>query len=150
MKLNKAELLEGVSKYINDQLSELKQEVVSIQEEMGKETKSSAGDKFETAREMMNQERGRLEERIALLMDNLRAIEAMKDLGELSKIGFGALVKTDVALFLMGAALGKVEVRRQPIFILSLNSPIGKAFEGKEAGMELQFMNKSYNIISVD
>ena len=149
MELKKEDLLNRVSEYINKQMDELKQEVMSIQEEMGKETKSSAGDKFETAREMMNQERGRLEERMVLLRENSRAIEAMKELGELSKVGFGALVKTDAALFLMGAALGKVEVEQQSVFILSLNSPIGKAFEGKEAGEELQFMNKSYSIKSI-
>lgn len=146
----KEALLKYISVQIQEQIEELNREVISIQEEIGKETKSSAGDKFETAREMMNQERQRLEERMAILNDQRRAIELMKDQRASKEIDFGALVSTDRGDFLIGAAIGKVVFEERTVVVLSLNSPLGSAFKGKEKGQTFRFMEKEYTIKEIN
>ncbi len=91
-----------------------------------------------------------LEERMSILRDNQRAIEAMKGFDNQKNIGFGTLVKTDTTYFLIGAAIGKVEFEQQSVFVLSLSSPLGKAFEGKRVGGKFQFMNKDYQVIGME
>ena len=146
MEVVKKELIQYLCNDLEDQKELLILEKESINKEMAKETKSSAGDKFETSREMMNQERGRIENRIAHLDHLSRIAKDMSSVKIEAKVSFGSLVKTNYGWFLFGLALGKLNYKNNVIFALSLNSPIGKVFhQVKEAGT-IHFMNKMYTI----
>lgn len=142
----KKDLLRMVNQHIEQQREELIREMNSVIREIGEETKSSAGDKYETSREMMNQERSRLEDRIDHLNKHLMSIKEIHKAGHSSAVGFGSLVETQSTLFLFGLAYGKLTVENQPVFLLSLNSPIGKAFAGKEVGDNISFASTNYHI----
>ncbi len=149
MALIKKELLAFVLNDLLFQKREVEGEIESLLEEIGKETKSSAGDKFETAREMMNQERNRLEERLHHLATQSVYVKDMQTAVPSKTVGVGSLVETEHNIFLFGVALGKIIFQEQEIFLLSLSSPIGKVFMGKEKGAKLNFMAKNYSIKSV-
>lgn len=146
MEVNKAELIQYLCDDLENQKELLVLEKESINKEIAKETKSSAGDKFETSREMMNQERGRIENRIAHLNQLLRIANDMSSNEPVAKISFGSLVKTSHGWFLFGLALGKLNYKNNVIFALSLNSPIGKVFHQIEETASIHFMNKIYTI----
>ena len=116
---------------------------------MAKETKSSAGDKFETSREMMNQERSRLQERLTHTKFQLKLLQEIETSRPSSEVQKGSLVVCEKLIFFFGLALGKIEWNGKSIMVLSLNSPIGKVFLGKKVNDHFSFMNKAYNITSI-
>jgi len=146
--LKKEAVISAIHEAIGEQIGDYILELNSVNEEIGKETKSSAGDKFETSREMMNQEVSRLEERIAYLKKQLNSLQQLSQ-RKSSSIENGSLVHTNHGLFFFGIAFGKLETQGSSIMGLSLNSPLGKIMTDKKEGDSLTFMNRNYSIKTI-
>lgn len=146
--MDKTKIISFIQQHLETQLSDYIEELNSTNEEIGKETKSSAGDKFETSREMMNQEVSRIEERIAYLKKQRNALNQIS-LNPVNAITNGSLVLTNHGLFFFGIAFGKLDLDSGSLMGLSLNSPLGKLMKDKKSGDELSFMNRNYNIENV-
>ena len=146
--LKKEAVISAIHEAIGEQIGDYILELNSVNEEIGKETKSSAGDKFETSREMMNQEVSRLEERIAYLKKQLNSLQQLSQ-RKSSSIENGSLVDTNHGLFFFGIAFGKLETQGSSIMGLSLNSPLGKIMTDKKEGDSLTFMNRNYSIETI-
>jgi|TARA_B110000090_G_C13175819_1_gene367260 transcription elongation GreA/GreB family factor len=146
--LKKEAVISAIQESIGEQIGDYILELNSVNEEIGKETKSSAGDKFETSREMMNQEVSRLEERIAYLKKQLNSLQQLSQ-RKSSSIENGSLVNTNHGVFFFGIAFGKLESQGSTIMGLSLNSPLGKIMTDKKEGDSLTFMNRNYSIETI-
>jgi len=146
--MEKTAIISFIQQHLEAQLSDYIDELHSVNEEIGKETKSSAGDKFETSREMMSQEVGRIEERIAYLKKQINSLHQIP-LNTVDTIQNGSLVLTNHELFFFGIAFGKLHVEKETLMGLSLNSPLGKLMATKKKGDELTFMNRNYLIQNV-
>ena len=114
--------------------SEYLRELRSVDEAAAGETKSSAGDKYETAREMMAQARNLLGRNLAETESGLDALARMAAVPLRPVIGFGSLVETDQGWHLLGASLGEMEIAGITVRMMSLASPLGAALKGKSAG----------------
>ena len=113
------------------------------------DTKSSAGDKFETSREMAQQD---IERNNRLLMDaeeQLRWLEAIKDLLPTEQARNGSLVLTDQGSFYLSISAGQLMLDQVVYFAVSVASPIGKLFLGKQKGDTVDFNGKKYKISEV-
>ena len=146
--MEKTAIISFIRQHLEAQLTDYIEELHSVNEEIGKETKSSAGDKFETSREMMNQEVGRIEERIAYLKKQTNYLNQIP-LSTVDSIQSGSLVLTNHGLFFFGIAFGKLDIDKEILMGLSLNSPLGKLMANKKNGDELTFMSRNYNIQNV-
>lgn len=109
-------------------------ELRSVDEAAAGETKSSAGDKYETAREMMAQARNLLSRNLAETEAGLDTLARMAAAPLRSAIGFGSLAETDQGWHLLGASLGEKEIGGIPVRMISLAGPLGAALKGKSAG----------------
>tara|TARA_R110000868_G_scaffold209084_1_gene458650 strand:- start:249 stop:692 length:444 start_codon:yes stop_codon:yes gene_type:complete len=147
--MDKTKIISFIQQHLEAQFTDYVNELHSVNEEIGKETKSSAGDKFETSREMMNQEVGRIEERIAHLKKQINSLKNIP-LKTVTSIQNGSLVRTNHGLFFFGIAFGKLNLDEQDLMGLSLNSPLGKLMTKKKEGDELTFMNRKYIIQNVN
>lgn len=113
------------------------------------DTKSSAGDKFETSREMAQQD---IERNNRLLLDaeeQLRWLEAIKDLPPTEQARNGSLVLTDQGNFYLSISAGQLTLDQVVYFAISVASPIGKLFLGKQKGDMVDFNGKKYKISEV-
>jgi len=124
-------------------------ELVLLDEAAAAETKSSAGDKYETAREMIGQsrslqERGRLEAQAGL--DWLAALDASR-LRE--SAGPGVLVKSDLGLHLLGVLTASVRVDDATVQGITPASPLGQALKGKRPGDTLEWRGRSVAVQSI-
>lgn len=146
--IDKTKLISEITQNTNIQLTELLDEIASVNDEIALETKSSAGDKFETSREMMTQVRNRLEERTAYLKRNLNQLKNIPEKGQ-DSISNGSLATTNYGIFLFCIALGKYTFENNQIYILTLNSPLGKSFHGKKISDKVKFMDKTYTITNI-
>ena len=143
--IKKVEVLSAIQALLQNQIDDYLNELESVNEEIGKETKSSAGDKFETSREMMNQEISRLEERIAYSNKQLNTLKQLTR-KKSEQVENGSLVYTNQGAFFFGLAFGKLSIEATTIMGLSLNSPIGKAISGKKVNDSFTFVNRDYSI----
>jgi hypothetical protein len=94
---------------------------------------------------MMNQEVGRVEERISYLKKQINRLKNIP-LKKVDTIQNGSLVLTNHGLFFFGIAFGKLNLEAQDLMGLSLNSPLGKLMTDRKDGDELTCMDRNYLI----
>lgn len=148
--LTKKQVFEQIETELKVKIDETQQEISSLQKEMSEETKSSAGDKFETSREMMNQSINQLQDNLQQQKKQLQQLKELKNNKSTEKVGMGSFVCTEKANFLFGLAFGKINSAKENIFVLSLNSPLGRLFLDKKVGDTVQMNQNNYTIKSIE
>ncbi|MBW8889885.1 MAG: hypothetical protein JF616_19165 [Fibrobacteres bacterium] len=126
-----------------------RREMSNLDEASARETKSSAGDKYETAREMIAQSRRLMEVNLAEADAALANLERVAVAPTKASCGFGSLVETSQGWLLVGISLGDVEADGAIIRTLSLASPLGQALKGRVAGDRLPWRGEEILILSV-
>ncbi|MGY4386560.1 transcription elongation GreA/GreB family factor [Pedobacter sp. UYP24] len=110
------------------------------------DTKSSAGDKYETSREMMQQDIDRNKRLLIDAQDNLRVLKSVDISLQSAKVTHGSLVITNQGSFYISVSAGQLHVDGKPIFAISPASPIGKLLLEKSKGDGFDFNGKKYKI----
>lgn len=113
------------------------------------ETKSTAGDKHETALAMLQIEQEKTSRQLNHLLTQISFLETIDVLKHHNIISNGSLVNTNRGLFYITVALGKILVEETPVFILSLQSPLGKQLSGLQQGNHAELNGTKYSIIQV-
>ncbi len=111
---------------------------------MAGETKSSAGDKFETSRAMMQADQERYKA-IVITAKGLRQQLSVLSLETSDLIREGSLVLTSQGKYFIAVGLGKVELS-EIIYVISNASPIGRLLMGKSAGESIVFNGRTIEI----
>ncbi|KAA2224213.1 hypothetical protein [Chryseobacterium sediminis] len=97
------------------------------------DTKSSMGDKYETGREMLQQEINNLQRQLNEVLNQQAVLQKItSDPSE--KVQNGALVKTNKGLFYISASMGELVFENQKIMTVSAESPLVKVMYGKKTG----------------
>lgn len=118
--------------------------------EMGKnETKSTAGDKHETALAMVQLEQEKLRGQLKAAQQQLADFSKIDPNKTGPVVHLGSLVNTNRGIFLVSLALGKIQVDGTTIMALSPQSPLGEKLTGLQAGDEVVIMTTKYSIESV-
>src|SRR5690554_5841010 len=90
--LFKKRLIEQLKKQLQNDIALYENSLADLQDDISNETKSSAGDKFETSREMMEQERQKAVFHLQRLRRTLQQIDELGS-SKFEKIENGALVR---------------------------------------------------------
>ena len=142
-------LFELCLEFINKRIYTAGEALSQAREASNDDTKSSAGDKFETTREMMQQDISRNE---SLLMDakqNLQLLNSVKGIAAGDRVKNGSLVHTNQGKFYISISAGQLSVGKEVFFAISAASPIGQLLMGKKAGDSFTFNGKSYLLESI-
>jgi transcription elongation GreA/GreB family factor len=126
---------------VNTRIQRLKSTQLELQESANEETKSSAGDKYETGRSMAQLEIVKLAEQLKDAEGQLSILSNIKEVPK-DKIQLGSLVNTTQGIFYIAVSLGPVEVLNEKYLVVSTFSPIGKALLGKKKGDVVENFNK--------
>jgi transcription elongation GreA/GreB family factor len=136
--------------YITHREAEIKKTIAEIQEATANETKSSAGDKYETAREVMQQEinlnKGRLAE-LNKLKATLEHIIPTQN-GPIALPG--SVVYTNNGNFYLSISAGQLKVGDTVFYAISIASPIGAKLVGQKAGHAFELNGKKFIIGKVN
>ena len=145
--VNKQKLLEQVKDILSQKISSL-EKLIEETRASNTETKSSMGDKYETSREMIQQEVNRLVAQLAQLQNQQNSIQkvAATPSGE---IKLGTLIETNLGFFYLITSLGELEFDNRKIILISTESPLAKAMLGKRKGDVLSFNQKKLTIINI-
>jgi hypothetical protein len=145
----KNELQAACLAYVQQRIDAAQQAMQAAQESANNETKSSAGDKYETGRAMAQEERNR---------NAVQLQEALKLQAELGRIDPekscdtvrpGALVHTSLGHFYLSISAGKLLLDGKEYFAVSPAAPMAAALSGKRTGEEALFNGKKIQILEV-
>jgi transcription elongation GreA/GreB family factor len=118
--------------------------------EMGKnETKSTAGDKHETALAMVQLEQEKLRGQLKAARQQLIDFSRIDPHKTSPVVHLGSLVFTDKGVFLVSLALGKIQVDGISIMALSPQSPLGEQLVGLQTGGKVVIRSTVFTIESV-
>ena len=146
----KQQAYEIVLQQMQQKIAALEQSLLDIKESISNETKSTAGDKYETARAMLHIEQENLMKQLAYALNQKNEITTVDINLVSSVIENGSLITTNFGMFFIVAAMGKIEVAGNVIITLSKNSPLGILFMGKRTGEVFEFGQRKYKIIRFD
>jgi len=113
------------------------------------DTKSSAGDKYETGRAMMQQETDRNLTQLNEANKLKVALNHINTSGISDTAETGSLVITDNGNFYIAVSAGVLNVDNQNYFAVSPASPIGLTLKGLKAGDNFILNGKQYHIKTV-
>jgi transcription elongation GreA/GreB family factor len=138
----KNELIAYVKNYLDQRIQTSKDAMDAAQASANGESKSSAGDKYETSRAM-----GQLDRDMHGLMHEQakqeRAIIERLDPTMVYKKGaLGACIKTNSGIFFIAVSVGVATIEQEKIMIISPQSPIGTLLMGKVKGDTFSFRGK--------
>ena len=127
--MNKEELIKIIGQKLSEKIENF-EKLIAETRASSNDTKSSMGDKYETGREMLQQEINNLQGQLNEILkqrDFLKTILPKPS----DKAEKGAIVKTDKGLFFISVSLGEIKINNEKIICISPESPLAKAMNGK-------------------
>ena len=124
--------------------------MAAAQESSNSETKSSAGDKYETGRAMAQQERDRHAAQLHEAQLLLTALQKINPELTTDTVRLGALASTSLGLFYLSVSAGRLATADgQDFMAMSLAAPLAVALNGRRAGEEIVFNGKPVRVLAV-
>ena len=145
----KAKIYKACEHYLQLRLDTLKERLDDINESLASETKSSAGDKYETGRAMLHLEKEKQMTQLVTLKESKKKLSSVKTDSLFISVEQGALVKTNQGSFYIAISAGKLQIDGEEFFAITLLSPIGKMLFQKRVGDSFAFRGKEYYIYEV-
>ena len=144
-------------KLVHDRCQQLVQQMLAdadaairaAQRAANEETKSSAGDKYETGRAMMHLEQEKLASQRSAAQQLLSVLHQINPARVSDKVDLGSLVNTDRGWFYVSVGLGKIQVEGLSCFSISPAAPLGQALWGRQAGDQVLLNGNPIRIISI-
>jgi hypothetical protein len=135
---------------VNEKIQLLKQALNDLKESASNETKSTAGDKHETALAMLQIEQANVGKQLDNMLSQKLLIEKITPTVKNKQISNGALVKTNQGYLFLSIALGKIIVAGVPVIALSAQSPLGKKLIGLTEGDSVALNEITYKIENIE
>ncbi len=143
----KSELLEIIHQKISEKIQKLEQ-LIAETRASNNDTKSSMGDKYETSREMLQQEINNLQ---IQLNEHLKSQKILKNINPNPHkvVSLGSWVETNKGKFFIAISLGEILFNQEKVFVISTESPLAKAMNGKKTGESFVVNNLSQIIKNI-
>lgn len=145
----KTELISICKKLVDDRITVLRDQLRDLVEGASNDSKSTAGDKHETARAMMQIEQEKLANQLNLTLAQEQSMQRVQDVNSSESIVNGSLVETNQGWIYISVPLGRVEVKNTIVMCLSAQSPLGMKLIGKTIGEKVQINAAEYLIKSI-
>ncbi|HEX2683578.1 MAG TPA: hypothetical protein VHL77_06585 [Ferruginibacter sp.] len=131
---------------LNGKIDMLQQVLADLKESGSNETKSTAGDKHETALAMLQIEQENNRARLKELLEQKASLEKIDPLKTASMVAYGSLVRTNRGYLFISTALGRATVENITVIALSPNSPLGEKLMGLKVNDTVLMNNVEYRV----
>ena len=139
----KEALFNQCQSFVNKRLQTVEAVLSSNQKALQSETKSSAGDKHETGRAMLQLEMEKAGQQLSGIAQ-LKVVLSKIDVLKSSKNAcLGSIIVTDKARYFLSLSAGQLVVEDKRYFAISVSSPIGKLLLGKQEKDMISFNGKT-------
>ncbi|GGF19296.1 hypothetical protein [Echinicola rosea] len=149
MSITKKEVYQELYRLLLEKQKEIVESIGQLKQSAAEDTKSSAGDKYETGREMVRQEIDKAElmhREYRVQMDRLKSIDPSE---KHEKVKIGSLVATDRAAMFIAVGFGKIEVNGQVVFVISPQAPLARLMMDKTTGESFTFNGAAQQLVQV-
>lgn len=145
----KQSVLSVLDQRLTEKIDQHKRRIADAQTAASEDTKSSAGDKFETSREMIKQEINKIVQQLSLAEEMKEVAQKLASVSSVDTVAPGSLVHTSESWYYLSVAFGKLLVDDTIVYALSATSPLGKELIGKKKGETIPFRSREIEILNI-
>ena len=145
----KSQLLELCRTHLRKQKERICKTLDDIQVALKSETKSSAGDKHETGRAMLQLERENVGKQLAVVEQQEHTINRIQENSTLERVTLGTVVCTGKANYFISVAVGVLTLNGTQYYAIGIQSPIAQTLLGKAKGDAFNFRRTPDHIIEL-
>jgi hypothetical protein len=144
----KTKILFECKRVLDEKINQLSAALNEVTEASNSESKSSAGDKHETTKAMMQIEQEKLSKQLSELNTQKNELDKIV-IHNSSNINQGSLIETNNGTFFIAISLGKIKAEGKDVFVISNQSPIGKQLLNLNGNKHFELNNVKYEVMSV-
>lgn len=145
----KTQLLQLCHQSLETRLQSILVVIEDIKQSLQSETKSSAGDKHETGRAMLQLEREKAGHQLAEIEKTKQILSKINPESTSKNIGLGSVVFTTTSNYFISISAGELKVDSDTFYAISASTPIGQLLLGKSVGDEVTFRNMTFEITEI-
>ncbi len=137
------------SSFVDERILMYQKAMKDAQEAANNEEKSSAGDKYETTRAMMQIEKDKNAKQLEETIKLKKALSQINPKASSDTVALGSLVLTDKVNFYISISVGKLKIEQTEYLAIAPTSPLGSIFMNKKADDTASFNGQTYKISAV-
>ena len=141
-------LLNQCKAQLEARIEDLQRSVEAIRAARNNETKSSAGDKYETGRAMMQLEEDKVLTQLDQAQYQLKQLKQLPQSGG-DRVRAGSLVRTQKGIYFLSVSLGKVILDGKVYYCISTQAPLAQQMLGQTEGAQIAFNGQADEILEV-
>lgn len=139
--------------FIDNRIKTIRNAIQETQASADEESKSSAGDKYETSLSMMQLDMEKQAEQLQEAIRTRNSLEQVKILDEMNgqsgSIRPGNAIETNNGNFYLAISAGQLKTNGQTYFAVSPATPIGSKLMGLKTGDRFSFNGKEYIVSKI-
>lgn len=144
----KENILNACKALLQERIAHAGKAMKAAQESSNSEDKSSAGDKYETARAMGQLDRNMNAKQLAQAQQELNDLQKI-EIHPLQIVKTGALIVCQTDIYFIAIGLGPIIVDTQKVIVLSPKSPLALQMWGKKKEDVISFNQRNITITNV-
>jgi transcription elongation GreA/GreB family factor len=145
----KHRLLVKCHEYVESRIATATQALADAQRGANEESKSSAGDKYETGRAMMQIEGEQAARQLAESLKLKNILDRISPGLKSDRVVHGSIVITNNKKIFISIGIGKVVVDDENFLVVASASPLGTALMGLSRNDKIIFNNESITILEI-
>lgn len=145
----KEQLYKQCKSFIENRLKTVQETIAGIQESLLSETKSSAGDKHETGRAMLQLEREKAGKQLAEIQKTNLILSKIDYQKSANKVSLGSIIYTNKVNYFIAISAGVIEYNNESFYAISANTPIAQLLMSKVEGDTITFRDNTFTITKV-
>jgi len=143
------ELVKSCRAYLQQKMDVVKKAMEGLKDDLENESKSSAGDKFETGREMINIEWNKLSTQLNQYDHLNQTLKRIDEHKPTKKVVLGSVVRTDAASYFISIPAGEIKTENDKFYAVGIQAPIAQKLLGKEVGDQIDMNGKAFRILNI-
>lgn len=143
------QLIEACHDYLLSRTEILHKAMKALKEDLENESKSSAGDKYETGREMINIEWNKLCVQLNEYNKLARILQRIEEHRPSGKAVLGSIVKTETANYFIAIPAGEIALNHQKFYAVGIQAPVVQKMLGKQTGDKFEMNGREFRITNI-
>jgi transcription elongation GreA/GreB family factor len=135
--------------YVNQRLQTFERTIESHQKALTSETKSSAGDKHETGRAMLQLEMEKASQQFEVIQQMKETLTRIDPTKSTETASLGSLIETNLGTYYLSISAGQLQLHNETYFAISTSSPIGKLLLGKKVKDRIRWNDKQIQVLAI-
>ena len=145
----KRQLFDFCKDFADKRVSRIRKEMADFKESLNDETKSSAGDQYETGRAMLQLELEKSGVQLAEAEKMTKVLDLVNIKTQANYVGLGNLVKTTKANYFLAISAGEFKGDGIAVYCISSETPIGKLLFTKQVNDVVKFNASEIKILEI-